>query len=541
MEDDRLHAENPCVPPTAAGGMQIIALRTHRGGEKGLYMESSTHPTPERSKKTIRTKTAELLRSMLNTIDAASAESAEARGTLSARQRINALLDPNTFVELGAYRCRRAESEDFEGVICGYGAIEGLLVFCFAQDFGRMKGAFDDAQAAKIEQLYTMAQKNGAPVIGIFDSAGALVYDGVSALAGYGRVMRCVSRASGIIPQIAVIPGVCAGSAAAIAAMFDLAVTVKDKTQLYVNSPFLVGEKTGTAEFAAEKGLAALVAETEQAAYTAARQLICYLPQNNVEGTVDTCLTDDLNRQLAVDDLLADSAYDMAKLLGAIADNGDVFELYGSYAPEMLTALASVGGRIIGVLANRPAEREGVITVGAARKAAKFVTFCDSFNIPLLTLVDSVGLDVSAEAEGTPYACELGRLASAYIAAECPKISVVVGAAYGAAYTLMGSKSLGADMAFALERSAISVLPPDAAVAFLWNDRVVGDTPAEARAELEAEWRAMCATPAEAAAKGEIDDIISTAELRQRICAAFEMLAAKSELPAVRRHANLPL
>ena len=504
-------------------------------------MESSTHPSPDRSKKTIRNKTAEMLRSMLHTIDAASTEAAQASGTLSARERIAALLDPNTFVELGAYRCRRESDENFEGVICGYGAIEERLVFCFAQDFGRMKGAFDDAQAAKLEQLYAMALKNGAPVIGVFDSAGALVYDGVSALAGSGRFMRCVSRASGVIPQLAVIPGICAGSAAAIAAMFDLVVTVKDRAQLYVNSPFLVGGDAGSAEFSAANGLAAQVAETEQAAYAAVRGLVCYLPQNNAEGTVDTFLTDDLNRQLAVDGLLTDPHYDMAALVAALADGGDVTELYAGFAPEMLTALASVGGRIVGVVANRPAEREGVITVSAARKAAKFVTFCDSFNIPLLTLVDSVGLDVSAEAEGSPYACELARLASAYIEASCPKISVVVGAAYGASYTLMGSKSLGADMAFALERSAISVLPPEAVVAFLWNDRVKGDAPADKRAELEAEWRAECATPADAAAKGEIDDIISTAELRQRVCAAFEMLAAKSELPPMRRHANLPL
>lgn len=269
-------------------------------------MESSTHPSPDRSKKTIRNKTAEMLRSMLHTIDAASTEAAQASGTLSARERIAALLDPNTFVELGAYRCRRESDENFEGVICGYGAIEGRLVFCFAQDFGRMKGAFDDAQAAKLEQLYAMALKNGAPVVGVFDSAGALVYDGVSALAGYGRFMRCVSRASGVIPQLAVIPGICAGSAAAIAAMFDLVVTVKDCAQLYVNSPFLVGGDAGSAEFSAANGLAAQVAETEQAAYAAVRSLVCYLPQNNAEGTVDTFLTDDLNRQLAVDGLLTD-------------------------------------------------------------------------------------------------------------------------------------------------------------------------------------------------------------------------------------------
>ncbi|MBR6708880.1 MAG: hypothetical protein IKL84_04295 [Clostridia bacterium] len=497
--------------------------------------------TPDRSKKTIRTKTAEMLRNMLNTIDAASAEKAAGAGVLSARERIAALLDAGTFVELGAYRCRHSVSDEFEGVICGYGAVEGRLVFCFAQDYGRVKGAFDEVQATKIEQLYAMAIKNGAPVVGIFDSAGALVYDGVSALAGYGRVMRCVSRASGIIPQIAVIPGICAGSAAAIAAMFDLTITVRDRAQLYVNPPFLVGEESGGAEFAAANGLAAITAEHEPAAFKAARQLICYLPQNNLEGTVDTFLTDDLNRWLDLDDFLANAQYDMAELVKTLADGGDVTELYAGFAPEMMTALAAIGGRIVGVVANRPAEREGVITPRAARKAARFISFCDAFNLPLLTLVDSVGLDVSAEAEGTPYACELARLASAYIAAECPKVSVVIGAAYGAAYTLMGSKSLGADVAFALDRAAISVLPPDAAVAFLWNDRVAGETPANARAELEAEWRAMCASPTDAAVKGEIDDIIPTAELRQRICAAFEMLAAKRELPPTRRHANLPM
>ncbi|MBQ2766458.1 MAG: hypothetical protein IJF49_00065 [Clostridia bacterium] len=504
-------------------------------------MDESANSLNARSKKTIRTKTAELLRNMLHTIDAASAKAASEAGTMSARERIAALLDPNTFVEIGAYRCRRNEEDDFEGVICGYGAIDERLVFCFAQEFGRKKGAFDDVQAEKIEQLYRMAQKNGAPVIGIFDSAGALVYDGVSALAGYGRVMRCASRASGVIPQIAVIDGVCAGSASAIAAMFDFAIVIKNRTQFYVNSPFLVGESAGTAQSTAESGLAALVAEHEYQAYSMARRLICILPQNNAEGTVDTFLRDDLNRKLEVDALFADANYDMSALVSAIADEGDVMPFYTEYAPELMTALASIGGQIVGVLANCPAERDGMITVAAARKAARFISFCDSFNVPLLTLVDSVGLEVSPDAEGTPYACELARMASAYISAACPKVSVVVGSAYGAAYTLMGSKSLGADIAFALERAAISVLPPDAAVAFLWNDRVEGNTPADARAELEEEWRAMCATPVDAAQRGEIDDIISTAELRQRICAAFAMLAAKSELPPTRRHANLPL
>lgn len=504
-------------------------------------MEGSNNLPNERSKRSIRTKTAELLRNMLHTIDANSAAEAAAAGALPARERIAALLDPDTFVEIGAYRCRRGAEDELEGVICGYGSLGGRLVFCFAQEFGRKKGAFDDVQADKIEELYTMACRNGAPVIGIFDSAGAVVYDGVSALAGYGRVMGCVSRASGIIPQIAILPGICAGSAAAIAAMFDFAVTVKGRTQLYVNPPFLVDEAAGTAEFAAENGLAAFAAEHEYAAFDFVRALVGLLPQNNAEGTVLIDTKDDLNRRVDPDALMADPHYDMAAIAAMITDGGALTELYAAYAPEMLTALAPMGGRVVGLVANRPAVREGVISVGAARKAARFIRFCDCFRIPLVMLVDSVGLDLSAEAERSPYAGELGRMASAYISAACPKVTVVVGAAYGAAYTLMGSKSLGADVALALERAAISVLPPDASVAFLWNDRVAGDTPAEARAELENEWRAMCATPADAALRGEIDDIIPSPQLRQRICAALEMLSAKTDLPLTRRHANLPL
>jgi len=491
------------------------------------------------SKKDVRATTAEKLKGMLRDIDNASA--AGAKNGFCARSRIETLFDEGTFVEIGAYVRRKSYENEFEGVICGYGAINGKLTFAFSQDSSRMKGAFDELHAKKIANLYSTAIKNGAPVVGIFDSHGAIVYDGVSALAGYGLLMKCVSDASGIIPQIAVIPGVCAGSAATVAAMFDAVITVSEKTSVYVNSPFLLGDKTATAEYAAENGLAAVVAQGEAEAYAKAREIISILPSNNAEGAPEVATNDDLNRRVDVEGIVGADKYDMKDVLGLIGDGCKFTELYSSFAPEIIVGLTSFGGIVCGVVANQPSEAGGALTAKAARKAAKFVSMCDSFGIPVVTLVDSIGLDISEASFNAPYASELARLAMAYTSSENAKVTVVLGKAYGAAYTLMGSKSVGADIAFALSGAAISVLPPESAVAFVWNDKVGGSDPKAAREELEEQWKEMCASPVDAAEKGEIDDIIESAELRQRICAAVSMLAAKSEIYPDRRHAVLPL
>lgn len=491
------------------------------------------------SKKDVRATTAEKLKGMLRDIDNASA--AGAKNGFCARSRIETLFDEGTFVEIGAYVRRKSYENEFEGVICGYGAINGKLTFAFSQDSSRMKGAFDELHAKKIANLYSAAIKNGAPVVGIFDSHGAIVYDGVSALAGYGLLMKCVSDASGIIPQIAVIPGVCAGSAATVSAMFDAVITVSEKTSVYVNSPFLLGDKTATAEYAAENGLAAVVAEGEAEAYAKAREIISILPSNNAEGAPEVATNDDLNRRVDVEGIVGADKYDMKDVLGLIGDGCKFTELYSSFAPEIIVGFTSFGGIVCGVVANQPSEVGGALTAKAARKAAKFVSMCDSFGIPVVTLVDSIGLDISEASFNAPYASELARLAMAYTSSENAKVTVVLGKAYGAAYTLMGSKSVGADIAFALSGAAISVLPPESAVAFVWNDKVGGSDPKAAREELEEQWKEMCASPVDAAEKGEIDDIIESAELRQRICAAVSMLAAKSEIYPDRRHAVLPL
>ncbi len=468
--------------------------------------------------------------------DAQSAAEARKSNTLSARQMIQAILDESTFAETGTYVRRSADSDEFEGVICGYGAIDSRLVFIFAQDFFRMKGAFDRQQAKKICDLYALAEKSGAPIIGIFNSAGACIREGVDALGAYGEVMRAAAKASGIIPQIAYIHGICAGSAAVISSMFDVSVSVKDKSSVYVNPPSLLSAKdAGSAQRAAKTGLVSKVYNSEAEAAVGIRSLINYLPQNNMEGTVTELSSDDLNRKVNIP--ATNENYDMKTILSEICDRGEFMEVSDSYAPEALCALGSIGSSVAGIIANQPSVSGGRLTPEGARKMAKFISLCDSFSIPIVTLTDSEGVAVDDACENAPLASELSRLAFAYANAVCPKITAIIGKAYGSAFTLMGSKAVGADIAFALSGAQISIMPPASAVAFLWNDRVAR----QSREEVEAEWAAEYATPVQAALHGEIDDIIEPAELRQRICAALSMLASKCAGTPARRHANLPL
>ena len=445
--------------------------------------------------------------------------------SVSSKTKLESIFDSGTFVELSAYTKKEASQNDFESVVCGYGAVNGKLAFAFVQDSGRTKGAFGERHAKKIADMYSLAIKNGAPVIGVFDSAGAVVYDGASALAAYGRFMKCVSDASGIIPQIAVVGGVCGGSSAVVASMFDFTVTIKDISKLYVNPPFVVGKEVGSADFAAARGASAYVANTEGEAFAFAKELVTLLPSNNADSACGDCF-DDINKKVAVDGLSGKA------LAEAVADNGKTVALYEKYTDKAFLGFASFGGIVTGVVSLC-----GGLDIKAARAITKLVSFCDSFSIPLLTLVDSEGLDSSIEAESAAYASELARLAYAYTGADNAKVTVVTGKAYGAAFTLLGSKSVGADMVFALENAAISVLSPEASVAFVWNDKV-GE---QSREELEAEWKEKCASAQDACDRGEVDDVIDSSELRQRICASLMMLSAKAEGAPTRKHANMPL
>ena len=452
------------------------------------------------------------------------------KGITSGVARIAELFDPGTFAEVGAY-VKRPDGE-LTGVVCGYGAVDGKLVYAFAQDSDRRKGAFDALQAEKIASLYSMAVKNGAPVVGVFDSAGAILSDGASAMSAYGKFLKTASDASGVIPQIALITGVCAGLSATVAAMFDLTVTVKGSTELFVNAPFLIGKETGDAAFSAANGLSSVLAENEAEAVAKVKRLLSLLPSNNAEGVIAEEITDDLNRAVSVSGLTG------RVLLEQLADAGLFLSVGDGYADGMLTAFARFGGVTCGVIANNAEEKGGVLTADGAKKAAKLISFCDSFSIPVVTLTDSVGVQVSAEAEAAPLAAQLGKLAMAYASAECAKITVVTGKAYGASFTLMGSKALGADTVYALPTAEISVMDPAAAVAFLWNDRI---TPSVTRASLEEEWIEKHASSEAAACDGSIDDVIDPAELRQRICSAVYMLLGKNGVAPLRKHCNLPL
>ncbi len=456
----------------------------------------------------------------------------KARAT-DAMARLHALFDADTFVELWAYTKRSfyevkatGKDEEFAGVICGYGAVCGQLVFAFAQDGARMKGALDATHAKKICDLYDMAIKNGAPVVGLLDCAGADIFEGVSALSGYGKVMRAVAGASGVIPQIGWISGNCLGSFAAIASMLDILVCEKD-ANLYVTSDTLTG---------AEDAQAALRTYAAPDAATAAgyvRKAISLLPQNSEEGVVIEACADDLNRQLGELDLCGD----IATIIASLADGADYLELSPTVAPELVTVLTRIGGIKCGVLANAYSENEGRLTASGARKAARFVSLCDAFSLPLVTLVNCAGFAICRENEQAAFAAELGKLAMAYAQSENAKVTVVLHHAIGGAYALLGSKSIGADVAYAFAGAEIGAMNAAAAVAFAQNDQV---SETVTREELEEAWRTKLSSPVAAACTGEIDDIIDSCELRQRICSALQLLAAKGTVSTY-RHSVMPL
>lgn len=447
----------------------------------------------------------------------------------AANKLISELYDEGTFVQLGAFVKRKTtaaddtdKASDFEGVVTGYGAVDGRLVFAFVQDSSRMKGAFGEAQAKKICAIYDMAMKAGAPIIGVFDSNGAKIEEGIMAMAAYAKVMKKASDASGFIPQIAVVNGVCAGSAAAVAAMFDFVVAT-DKAEMYVASPFIT-KLEKSAETVAENGTADIIC-TEKELAKKVKELIVFLPQNSEdEAIVEN--DDDLNRLTPEAEKLIEKA-DMNGIVKAIADDGRVLEIAKAYSPEMMCAFVSVGGYSCGVVANNPSVKDGAITPSAADKAAGFVNLCSSFGIPLITLVNSVGIEATAENESKAYASAVASLAYSYAQAEAPLVTVVLGKAYGVAGTVFGSKGVGADVVYATENAEISALAPEAAVSFLYGKELAAsEDPTKARAEKIAEWKNNEASPVEAARLGEIDDIIDASELRQRICTAVEMMNA---------------
>ncbi len=436
------------------------------------------------------------------------------------RNQIALLFDYNTFVETSAFTQRgfsdfisTEKANEFEGVITGYGAIDGKLVFAFAQDASRMGGAIDERHAKKITELYKLAMENGAPIIGIFNSNGADIFEGTASLAAYGRIISAVNRASGVIPQIAFVSGKCIGTEAAIAAMFDFVIK-ESKAELYVSSPALTGAVN------AQDAMLTFSGElTSAIEYT--KRLISFLPDNAATGVQVADSSDNLNRLLGDIDF-CDSGL---TAISVIADNGVYTELNSSNAKSVSTVFTAVGGVKCGIVANSYLENSGRIDAAAAKKIASFVNFCNKFSIPVITLVDSVGLAIDKENENC-FALEIARLAGAYASCTAPMITVILGHAIGASFVLLGSKALGADLVYSLDNAEVGPLSADSGVAFAWDKYISEEN---TRANLIAEWKMTVSSPIKAAASGEIDDIIDTNELRARLCSALLMLSSKGK------------
>lgn len=447
-------------------------------------------------------------------------------GLTEARKQIALLFDEGTFVETSAYTKRgftdfltTEDANELEGVITGYGAVDGKLAFAFVEDSSRMGGYVDDRYAKKIVDLYNLALTNGAPVIGVFASDGANIFEGTSSLAAYGKIISAVNRASGVIPQIALVSGNCIGTSSVIASMFDLTI-MNSGASLYVSSPTLTGAEDAQDAIVAFKG-----SDVECAGYV--RSLISFLPSSSSLGIQVSECTDNLNRLLGELDFSGDAL----SSISVIADNGVFYEIGKNYATSVVTAFANVGGVKCALVGNSFSKSEGRLDRDGARKIARFVSFADRFNLPVVTLVDSLGLVIDGECENT-FAPELAKLALSYASCNVPKITVILGHAIGASFVLLGSKSLGADLVYALDTAEIGALPAESGVAFAW-DKYISEE--KTRDELISEWKASVSSVVNAASSGEIDDIINTNELRARICSAVLMLSGKGSSSSVNR------
>lgn len=465
-----------------------------------------------------------------------------AAGKLTARERVMKLLDAGSFVETDALVSR---GEDYAGVITGYGTVQDRPVYLFAQDFTVHGGAMGKAQAAKICKVLDLAQKTGAPVIALCDSAGVRVDEGAEAMNAYASIYAKLAKMSGVVPVIALVLGPVVGGAALIAQLADVSIEAAGVGQLMVYGPQVVSAMTGKtfdaktlggAETMAAQGGVALTAENEDEAISLAVQVLDLLPGSNAEDApiVDT---DDLNRVLPAID-----ADDSDALLGAMADGASYIELYKAWGKELRIALARVGGRTVGLVAGNAKENDGMLTPAAAAKAARFIRLCDCYSIPVVSLINSKGIAVPDAKAQSWTMITAAQLLYAYAEATTPKVSVIVGNAIGQAYVAMGGKA-NADMTYAWPGAVISALTPEAAVQVLYVDELKADTkPAlETRAELEAKFAADVADGVAAAKAGMIDDVIDPAETRKHVIAALEMLSSKRESNPPKKHGNLPL
>jgi acetyl-CoA carboxylase carboxyltransferase component len=486
-----------------------------------------------------------------------------ALGKLTARERLELLLDDGTFTELDMYRRHQASGLKLgenrphtDGVIVGSGLIHGRRVFVYAQDFMIFGGSLGEAHAAKIHKVMDLAIAAGAPLIGLNDSGGARIQEGVLALAGYGGIFRRNVRASGIVPQISVLLGPCAGGAAYSPALTDFVFMVRGTGQMYLTGPDVVqtvtGERISHEELggadvhASRSGLATFVYDDEQDCLEDVRYLVSMLPGNNLEHPPVARASgagEDVRPRLAeIVPVEPNKPYDMRLVIAEIVDDGEYFELHEDWAENIVCALARVDGEVVGVVANQPLVLAGVLDIKASEKAARFVRFCDAFNIPLLTLVDVPGFLPGKDQEHAGIIRHGAKLLYAYCEATVPRVTVIVRKAYGGAYIVMDSRSIGADLVFAWPTNEIAVMGAEGAVNVIFRkDLAAAPDPARLRAELIGEYTEQLVHPFYAAERGLVDDVIDPAETRAAVARALAMLRTKRELPLHRKHGNHPL
>ncbi|MGB7604669.1 MAG: carboxyl transferase domain-containing protein [Lutisporaceae bacterium] len=484
-------------------------------------------------------------------------------GKMTARERINQLMDAGSFVEIDAFikhRCTEfgmeKEVTPAEGVITGYGTVDGRLVYIYAQDFTVSGGSLGEMHAKKICKVLDLAMKMGAPVIGINDSGGARIQEGVDALSGYGQIFYRNTMASGVIPQVSVIMGPCAGGAVYSPALTDFIFMVDKTSQMFITGPQVIKAVTGEEVTAEElgggmthnrtSGVAHFLSDNEQACIGDIKRLLSFLPSNNMETAPVFETQDDLNRiDEALNTILPDNsnkAYDMKDIIRTVADNGDFFEVQPYYAQNIITGFLRLNGASIGVIANQPKVLAGCLDINASDKAGRFIRTCDAFNIPILNLIDVPGFLPGTTQEYGGIIRHGAKMLYAYSEATVPIVNVITRKAYGGAYLAMCSKDLGADMVFAWPQAEIAVMGPEGAANIIFKrDIENAENPAQARAEKIQDYKDRFATPYIAASRGYVDDVIEPATTRQRLISAFEMLASKRETRPSKKHGNLPV
>ncbi|MBY0471152.1 acyl-CoA carboxylase subunit beta [bacterium] len=489
-----------------------------------------------------------------------------ASGKLTARERIQQLLDPGSFVEVDKFvthRCTDFEMEKQkflgDGVVTGHGTIGGRTVYVFSQDFTVFGGSLSGANASKICKIMDLALKTGAPVIGLNDSGGARIQEGVESLGGYAEIFWRNTQASGVIPQISVILGPCAGGAVYSPAITDFIFMAESNSYMFVTGPDVIKtvtheevtkENLGGAEPHSEKsGVCHFVSPNEASCLKAVRELMSYLPSNNLDLAPAVTTADPADRACSeIVKIIPDSSnkpYDIRKVIADVVDEGKFVEVHAEYAKNIVVGFSRLGGKSVGIVGNQPAHLAGCLDISASLKAARFVRFCDAFNIPLITFVDVPGFLPGTSQEHGGIIKHGAKLLYAFAEATVPKLTVIVRKAYGGAYDVMASKHIRADLNLAFPTAEIAVMGPDGAINILYRKEIAeaekkGNVAAE-RTRLADHYRDVFANPYKAAELGYVDDVIRPEETRKRLITGLETLGGKREKGPARKHGNIPL